>query len=117
MNWGTTSQGFTITVRPGVIHVVHGTIETTPTAIAVSRTANGPTVYELRSRAPEPIPWIGPEAFPVDELAVKRAASKQAHEALVDQARTVRPTSIATRARFGFQQAARLPCYRGVRAR
>ncbi len=52
-----------------------------------------------------------------DPLRAKRAASKAAHQVLVADARAVRPTSIASRARHGHQQTARLPCYRGVRTR
>lgn len=43
--------------------------------------------------------------------------SLAAHAVMVQDSRERRATGVATKQRHGFQQMARLPCYRGVRAR
>lgn len=58
-----------------------------------------------------------PESLAEEPLQLKQAASRAAHATLVEEALERRPTSINTRSRHGYQQVARLPCYRGVRTR
>ena len=53
-----------------------------------------------------------------EDLMKKRAQSKSAYETMIAAARArPKPARAPRQPRHGFQDAPRLPCYRGVRAR
>jgi hypothetical protein len=70
----------------------------------VSITVNGQTIFTM------PPPTEVPPS-------TKRETSRTAHAWLVERSLERRAVCIAARARFGFQQMPRLPCYRATRTR